>query len=124
MSVPYRLLYSGFWFQSADMESTASLRPAAWLCPHMIAIGSGKQSLTTASLKKNAPANSKTYTFTWDKPGFGHIIAGSSEYKSDEAASICMCFQPFHQVGTGMLRPRSRHSPITSRNMEMRLRQR
>ncbi len=66
----------------------------------MIAIGSGKQSLTTASPKKNAPANSKTYTFTWDKPSFpGTIIAGDfQEYKSDEAGiDLHVFFKPLHQ---------------------------
>ncbi|HEY1401616.1 MAG TPA: M1 family aminopeptidase, partial [Terriglobales bacterium] len=95
------LLYSGFWFPVSGyginrFTSTISLTVPA----HMIAIGSGKQSLTTASLKKNAPANSKTYTFTWDKPSFpGTIIAGAfQEYKSDEAGiDLHVFFKPFHQ---------------------------
>jgi tetratricopeptide (TPR) repeat protein len=95
------LLYSGFWFPVNGyginrFTSTISLTVPA----HMIAIGSGKQSLTTASLKKNAPANSKTYTFTWDKPSFpGTIIAGAfQEYKSDEAGiDLHVFFKPFHQ---------------------------
>ena len=95
------LLYSGFWFPVNGyginrFTSTISLTVPA----HMIAIGSGKQSVTTASLKKNAPANSKTYTFTWDKPSFpGTIIAGAfQEYKSDEAGiDLHVFFKPFHQ---------------------------
>ncbi len=95
------LLYSGFWFPVNGyginrFTSTISLTVPA----HMIAIGSGKQSLTTASPKKNAPANSKTYTFTWDKPSFpGTIIAGAfQEYKSDEAGiDLHVFFKPFHQ---------------------------
>ncbi len=95
------LLYSGFWFPVNGyginrFTSTISLTVPA----HMIAIGSGKQSLTTASLKKNAPANSKTYTFTWNKPSFpGTIIAGAfQEYKSDEAGiDLHVFFKPFHQ---------------------------
>ncbi len=95
------LLYSGFWFPVSGyginrFTSTISLTVPA----HMIAIGSGKQSLTTASPKKNAPANSKTYTFTWDKPSFpGTIIAGAfQEYKSDEAGiDLHVFFKPFHQ---------------------------
>jgi aminopeptidase N len=66
----------------------------------MIAIGSGKQSVAAASPKKNAPANSKTYTFTWDKPSFpGTIIAGDfQEYKSDDAGiDLHIFFKPFHQ---------------------------
>jgi tetratricopeptide (TPR) repeat protein len=95
------LLYSGFWFPVSGyginrFTSTISLTVPA----HMIAIGSGKQSLTTASPKKNAPANSKTYTFTWNKPSFpGTIIAGAfQEYKSDEAGiDLHVFFKPFHQ---------------------------
>jgi tetratricopeptide (TPR) repeat protein len=95
------LLYSGFWFPVSGyginrFTSTISLTVPA----HMIAIGSGKQSLTTASPKKNAPANSKTYTFSWDKPSFpGTIIAGAfQEYKSDEAGiDLHVFFKPFHQ---------------------------
>jgi len=67
---------------------------------HMIAIGSGKQTSGPASPKKNAPANSKTYTFTWDKPSFpGTIIAGDfQEYKSDDAGiDMHVFFKPFHQ---------------------------
>jgi aminopeptidase N len=96
------LLYSGFWFPVSDyginrFTSTISITVPA----HMIAIGSGKQSLTTASLKKNAPANSKTYTFTWDKPSFpGTIVAGAfQEYKSDEAGiDLHVFFKPLHQT--------------------------
>ncbi len=95
------LLYSGLWFPVSGyginrFTSTISLTVPA----HMIAIGSGKQSLTTASPKKNAPANSKTYTFTWDKPSFpGTIIAGDfQEYKSDEAGiDLHVFFKPLHQ---------------------------
>ncbi len=95
------LLYSGFWFPVSGyginrFTSTISLTVPA----HMIAIGSGKQSLAAAALKKNAPANSKTYTFTWDKPSFpGTIIAGAfQEYKSDEAGiDLHMFFKPLHQ---------------------------
>lgn len=95
------LLYSGLWFPVGGyginrFTSTISLTVPA----HMVAIGSGKQALTTASPKKNAPANSKTYTFTWDKPSFpGTIIAGTfQEYKSDDAGiDLHVFFKPFHQ---------------------------
>ncbi len=99
------LLYSGLWFPVAGyginrFTSTISLTVPA----HMIAIGSGKESLTTASPKKNAPANSRTYTFTWNKPSFpGTIIAGSfQEFKSDEAGiDLHVFFKPSHQkLGT------------------------
>jgi len=60
------LLYSGFWFPVSGyginrFTSTISMTVPA----HMIAICSGKQTSGPASPKKNAPANSKTYTFTW-----------------------------------------------------------
>jgi aminopeptidase N len=95
------LLYSGFWFPVNGyginrFTSTINVTVPA----HMIAIGSGKQSLTAASPKKNAPANSKTYTFTWDKPSFpGTIIAGAfQEYKSDDAGiDLHVFFKPLHQ---------------------------
>lgn len=99
------LLYSGLWFPVAGyginrFTSTISLTVPA----HMIVIGSGKQSVAAASLKKNAPANSKTYTFTWDKPSFpGTIIAGTfQEFKSDEAGiDLHVFFKPLHQnLGT------------------------
>jgi len=95
------LLYSGFWFPVNQyglnrFTSTVSLTVPA----HMIAIGSGKQSMGAASPKKNAPANSKTYTFTWDKPSFpGTIIAGDfQEYKTDDAGlDLHVYFKPFHE---------------------------
>jgi aminopeptidase N/predicted negative regulator of RcsB-dependent stress response len=95
------LLYSGFWFPVSGyginrFTSTISMTVPA----HMIAIGSGKQTSGPASPKKNAPANSKTYTFTWDKPSFpGTIIAGDfQEYKSDDAGiDMHVFFKPFHQ---------------------------
>lgn len=95
------LLYSGFWFPVNNyginrFTSTVNLTVPA----HMTAIGSGKETLGAASLKKNAPANSKTYTFTWDKPSFpGTIIAGDfQEYKSDEAGlDLHIYFKPLHQ---------------------------
>src|SRR5262249_31933045 len=95
------LLYSGLWFPVASyginrFTSTISMTVPA----HMVVIGSGKESLTTASPKKNAPANSKTYTFTWDKPSFpGTIVAGTfQEFKSDEAGlDLHVYFKPLHQ---------------------------
>ncbi|HWZ83816.1 MAG TPA: M1 family aminopeptidase, partial [Terriglobales bacterium] len=95
------LLYSGFWFPVNGyglnrFTSTISLTVPA----HMMAIGSGKQSMGAASPKKNAPANSKTYTFAWDKPSFpGTIIAGDfQEYKTDDAGlDLHVYFKPFHQ---------------------------
>jgi tetratricopeptide (TPR) repeat protein len=93
------LLYSGLWFPISGYgvnRFTATINVT--VPSHMIVIGSGKQPSTAAppaaSAKKPATvkpatvlANSKTYTFAWEKPSFpGTIIAGSfQEYKSDEA---------------------------------------
>jgi len=95
------LLYSGLWFPVVDyginrFTATVSITVPA----HMIAIGSGKESMGTAALKKNAPANSKTYTFTWNQPSFpGTIIAGTfQEFKSDDAGlDLHVYFKPLHQ---------------------------
>jgi aminopeptidase N len=86
------LLYSGLWFPISGygvnrFTSTISVTVPA----HMVVIGSGKeQSLAAASSKKSpatAIANSRTFTFTSDKPSFpGTIIAGTfQEIKSDDA---------------------------------------
>src|SRR5258706_4773520 len=86
------LLYSGLWFPVAGygvnhFTSTISVTVPA----HMVVIGSGKESsasATGAAPKKPATAlaNSKTFTFTWDKPSFpGTIIAGTfQEFKNHE----------------------------------------
>ncbi len=86
------LLYSGLWFPISGYGVNRFTSTINVTVPsHMIAIGSGKQApaASPASAKKPATvlANSKTYTFVWDKPSFpGTIIAGSfQEYKSDEA---------------------------------------
>lgn len=95
------LLYSGFWFPVNAYGLNRFTSSISITVPaHMVAIGSGKESLTTASPKKNAPANSKTFTFTWDKPSFpGTIIAGDfQEYKSDDAGiDLHVFFKPLHQ---------------------------
>ena len=95
------LLYSGFWFPVNAYGLNRFTSSISMTVPaHMVAIGSGKESLTTASPKKNAPANSKTFTFTWDKPSFpGTIIAGDfQEYKSDDAGlDLHVFFKPLHQ---------------------------
>ena len=95
------LLYSGLWFPVAGyglnrFTSTISVTVPA----HMIVIGSGKESVTAATAKKNAPTNSKTYSFTWSKPSFpGTIIAGTfQEFKSDDAGlDLHVYFKPLHQ---------------------------
>jgi len=99
------LLYSGLWFPVAGygvnrFTSTISVTVPA----HMVVIGSGKESPTAAAAtpvsKKTALANSKTFTFVWDKPSFpGTIIAGTfQEFKSDEAGiDLHLFFKPNHQ---------------------------
>jgi hypothetical protein len=87
------LLYSGLWFPVAGYgvnRFTATINVT--VPAHMVVIGSGKESspgAAAANAKKPAVtlANSKTFTFAWDKPSFpGMIIAGTfQEYKSDEA---------------------------------------
>jgi aminopeptidase N len=96
------LLYSGLWFPVNNyginrFTSTISVSVPA----HMVVIGSGKQSITSASAKKDVPASFKTYTFTWDKPSFpGTIVAGTfQETKSDDAGlDLHVFFKPLHQA--------------------------
>jgi len=98
------LLYSGLWFPVAGYgvnRFTSTIRVT--VPAHMVAIGSGKESSATAGAKKPATAlaNSKTFTFTWDKPSFpGTIIAGTfQEFKSDEAGiDLHVFFKPSKQT--------------------------
>ena len=103
------LLYSGLWFPIAGygvnrFTSTISVTVPA----HMVVIGSGKEQIgapATASKKTaTAIANSKTFTFTSEKPSFpGTIIAGTfQEFKSDDAGiDMKVYFKPNHQnLGT------------------------
>jgi tetratricopeptide (TPR) repeat protein len=99
------LLYAGRWFPVSGFglnrfTSTISVTLPA----HMIAIGSGKASVTeTATAKKPASASglpTKTYTFTSTRPSFpGTIVTGIfQEYKSDEAGmDLHVYFKPTHQ---------------------------
>jgi tetratricopeptide (TPR) repeat protein len=101
------LLYSGLWFPVAGygvnrFTSTINVTVPA----HMVVIGSGKEPSASAtpagSAKKPATAlaNSKTFTFVWDKPSFpGTIIAGTfQEIKSDDAGiDLHVYFKPNHQ---------------------------
>jgi tetratricopeptide (TPR) repeat protein len=101
------LLYSGLWFPIAGygvnrFTSTIHVTVPA----HMVVIGSGKEpsaaATTAAAAKKptTALANSKTFTFVWDKPSFpGTIIAGTfQEIKSEDAGiDMHVFFKPNHQ---------------------------
>ncbi len=104
------LLYSGLWFPVAGygvnrFTSTINVTVPA----HMVVIGSGKEqpaAATTASANPTkqpatALANSKTFTFVWDKPSFpGTIVAGTfQEFKSDEAGiDLHVYFKPDRQA--------------------------
>ena len=102
------LLYSGLWFPVAGYgvnRFTSSINVT--VPAHMVVIGSGKEKTgTPATSKKPAAAivNSKTFTFTSEKPSFpGTIIAGSfQEFKSDDAGiDMRVFFKPNHQnLGT------------------------
>ena len=95
------LLYSGLWFPVEGYGLNRFTSTINVTVPsHMIVIGSGKESVVAADAKKNAPANSKTYSFTWSKPSFpGTIIAGTfQEFKSDDAGiDLHVYFKPLHQ---------------------------
>jgi tetratricopeptide (TPR) repeat protein len=103
------LLYSGLWFPIAGygvnrFTSTVSVTVPA----HMLVIGSGKEQIgtppTTGKKATTAIANSKTFTFTSEKPSFpGTIVAGTfQEFKSDDAGiDMRVYFKPNRQnLGT------------------------
>ncbi|MEP6645434.1 MAG: peptidase M1, partial [Acidobacteriaceae bacterium] len=83
------LLYAGRWFPVNGYglnRFTATINVTVPV--HMIAIGSGKQTTSTASALKKAAASdgpTKTFSFVWDKPSFpGTIVAGAfQEFKTD-----------------------------------------
>jgi aminopeptidase N len=96
------LLYSGLWFPVAGYGANRFTSTISVTVPaHMIAIGSGSEAapVTAVIAKKAEVANSKTYTFAWNKPSFpGTIIAGTfEEFKSDEAGiDLHVFFKPTH----------------------------
>src|SRR5579859_539204 len=98
------LLYAGRWFPLNGFglnrfTSTISVNVPA----HMLAIGSGKASVSEVAAPKKAAESvlpTKTFTFVSAKPSFpGTIIAGVfQEYKSDEAGmDLHVFFKPNHQ---------------------------
>jgi len=101
------LLYSGLWFPVAGYGVNRFTATISVTVPaHMVVIGSGKEPsaavTATSTSKKPAAviANSKTFTFAWDKPSFpGTIIAGTfKEFKSDEAGiDLHVFFKPNKQ---------------------------
>ncbi len=94
------LLYSGLWFPISGYGVNRFTSTINVIVPaHMVAIGSGKEpsAAPTASAKKGALANAKTFTFMWEKPSFpGTIIAGAfQEFKSDEGGiDLHVFFKP------------------------------
>jgi aminopeptidase N len=101
------LLYSGLWFPVAGYgvnRFTSTIRVT--VPAHMVVIGSGKEP-PAAAMEKGAKkpagpdlANSKTFSFRWDKPSFpGTIVAGTfQEFKSDEAGlDLQVFFKPNKQ---------------------------
>jgi tetratricopeptide (TPR) repeat protein len=98
------LLYAGRWFPVNGFglnrfTSTISVTVPA----HMLAIGSGKVTVSEAAASKKANTSglpTKTFTFVSDKASFpGTIVAGIfQEYKSDEAGmDLHVFFKPTHQ---------------------------
>ena len=98
------LFYSGRWFPVSGFglnrfTSTISVTIPA----HMLAIGSGKVTVTEAAASKKPNASvlpTKTFTFTSTRPSFpGTIVAGAfKEYKSDEAGlDLHVYFKPTHE---------------------------
>ena len=95
------LLYSGLWFPVAGYGTNRFTATISITVPaHMIVIGSGKEPVGIAVTRKPEVANSKTFTYAWDKPSFpGTIIAGTfQEFKSDEAGlDLHVFFKPTHR---------------------------
>ena len=102
------LLYSGLWFPVAGYGVNRFTATISVTVPsHMVAIGSGKESsaaatgaAATAKKATTVLANSKTFTFKWDKPSFpGTIVAGTfQEFKSEDAGiDLHVFFKPNHQ---------------------------
>ena len=95
------LLYSGFWFPVSGYGTNRFTSTITITVPaHMVVIGSGKEQTGGATAKKTAIANSKAFTFVWDKPSFpGTIVAGTfQEFKSDEAGlDLHVFFKPSHK---------------------------
>jgi aminopeptidase N len=98
------LLYSGLWFPVAGYGVNRFTSTINVTVPsHMMVIGSGKEpSAAAMGTKKPATdlANSKTFSFAWEKPSFpGTIIAGTfQEFKSDDAGlDLHVFFKPNKQ---------------------------
>jgi aminopeptidase N len=96
------LLYASRWFPVSGYginRFTATINVT--VPPHMVVIGSGKETETSGTSKKSAGGlPTKTYSFVWDRPSFpGTIVAGVlQETKSDEGGvDLHVFFKPVHQ---------------------------
>jgi tetratricopeptide (TPR) repeat protein len=98
------LLYSGRWFPVSGYGLNRFTATISVTIPaHMLAIGSGKATVTDNPPSKKPNTNglpTKTFTFVYTKPSFpGTIVAGIfQEYKSDEAGlDLHVFFKPTHE---------------------------
>ena len=97
------LLYAGRWFPVNAYGLNRFTSTISITIPsHMLAIGSGKMSVTDSAPAKKSPTAvaGKTYTFVSDRPSFpGTIIAGVfQETKSEDAGvDLHVFFKPMHQ---------------------------
>ncbi|MHB8217659.1 MAG: M1 family aminopeptidase [Candidatus Sulfotelmatobacter sp.] len=99
------LLYAGRWFPVSGYGLNRFTATISVTVPaHMLAIGSGKATLTDNPPSKKPNTNglpTKTFNFVYSKPSFpGTIVAGIfQEYKSDEAGmNLHVFFKPSHQT--------------------------
>lgn len=97
------LLYAGRWFPVNGYGLNRFTSTISVTIPsHMLAIGSGKMTVTDSAPAKKSPTAvaGKTYTFVSDRPSFpGTIIAGVfQETKSEDAGvDLHVFFKPMHQ---------------------------
>jgi Peptidase family M1 domain/Tetratricopeptide repeat len=99
------LLYGGRWFPVSGYGLNRFTSNISVTIPaHMLAIGSGKATVTDNPPSKKPNTNglpTKTFNFVYSKPSFpGTIVAGIfQEYKSDEAGmNLHVFFKPSHQT--------------------------
>src|ERR1700751_2950069 len=97
------LFYAGRWFPVNAFGLNRFTSTIHVTVPsHMLAIGSGKMTVTDSTPSKKTPnaVAGKTYTFVSDRPSFpGTIIAGVfQETKSEDAGDdLHVYFKPMHQ---------------------------
>jgi tetratricopeptide (TPR) repeat protein len=99
------LLYAGRWFPVSGYGMNRFTSNISITVPaHMVAIGSGKETVTDNPPSKKPNTNglpTKTFNFAYTKASFpGTIVAGIfQEYKSDDAGlDLHVYFKPTHQA--------------------------